>query len=30
MADRDFIEDLVKEFPDLKKEDFLVSLQYAV
>jgi uncharacterized protein (DUF433 family) len=30
MAGGDSIEDLLKEFPDLEKEDFQACLQYAV
>ncbi|HXL55177.1 MAG TPA: DUF433 domain-containing protein [Chitinophagaceae bacterium] len=30
MAGGDSIEDLLKEFPDLEKEDLLACLQYAV
>ena len=30
LAGGDSIEDLLKEFPDLEKEDFLACLQYAV
>lgn len=30
MAGGDSIDDLLKEFPDLEKEDFLACLQYAV
>ncbi|MEP6952112.1 MAG: DUF433 domain-containing protein [Ginsengibacter sp.] len=30
MAAGDTIEDLLKEFPDLEKEDFQACLQYAV
>jgi uncharacterized protein (DUF433 family) len=30
LAGGDSIEDLLKEFPDLEKEDLLASLQYAV
>ncbi len=30
LAGGDTIEDLLKEFPDLEKEDFLACLQYAV
>ena len=30
LAGGDTIEDLLKEFPDLEREDFLACLQYAV